>query len=1132
MQERKMMKLSSITLINWYLTNPIQLQIKGNTALVGANGAGKSSIIDAIQTVLFGGNQNYIKLNASSSDKKNDRDLKSYCLGTYDPQDDQDDTSAFRLRNECYSYLGLTFESNKGEYVNLFVGMEARDSVKGVEIPLLGILRGKRTLSISDFVESPSNNEFKAMEPNLVKQRLELSKNVAAGQFEVAYFTKSKDYLEQMATSLGPKSPFYKIDPDALKRVLSKSISLKELSDISHFVDNFILESDPIDIGRLKSAQNSYEELSKQIEEAKRKIDKLGEIKGYANRAIRGFKKSSSLRWIALEKEFENLDKNAEEAYESRKSDLFNALILGRKARSIKEQLSELKQKIEALALEIKEDDVQKRIEELDTELETLNSEKDVILRSQISLYKTLKQLCLSKFGVLEIDEVDSVINRLGDALRDIENPSQKSNADNAINMFRKNFEAINKRVNEKRNELYPDIKTLKDEIESIGGLINSARNGKPAVSRKVQILIEYLRENGIQATPVCELVEVKDLSWQYAIEALLGGDLEALIVHPDDEVASFRLYRRLGGKSNFHGVNIVKTSKCERWIDQYKVGSAAELIKSDNLYALGFMHRKLGRFILVDTEIQLKQEMFAITKDGMLSTDTTVTRMALPLTLMMIKDQSHNINLWNREIKKFSDSLAQKESAQISVEDISNKLVLAKDFFEGDALISFVEIEQQLEKNETKAKSLIEQKDQMDLTHLHSLMEEVKELNRESVDLAKNRDAAIRDKGSSLNDAKHAKIKFRNLLNELKQASSKRESVQNEYYFDAGLTDELQIQHEESAIEDIRTKAIDANLNAEKNRTELNTHFGLYIENEENFIDQENREEKGGNIEGILTRINREIDVIEKYNLVKYNKNAQDAKLAVQAAFRSDVVAKLKEKFQSLKDQFTHLNRALRNKEFNSNIYKFTHQAKSEFKILIDYINKATEVELDSVNTLFDSIPTEVLEEIERVIELDNGNDYRKYFTYDVEITDMTSGKSKRLSKLLGTGSGGEKQAPFYVAIASSLASAWKTINQPEGGAGVAMLDEAFNKLDENNLRNAIQFMNDAGIQVIVAAPTDKEQVFKTAVDTVLFVARDGQVVDIDTQIMTEKGWQILRQDNPVLNPLIIEEAMASEVL
>ena len=108
------MKLSSITLVNWYLTNPIQLQIKGNTALLGANGAGKSSIIDAAQTVLFGGNQNYIKLNASSSDKKNDRDLKSYCLGTYDPQDDQDITNVFRLRDECYSYLGLTFENNKG----------------------------------------------------------------------------------------------------------------------------------------------------------------------------------------------------------------------------------------------------------------------------------------------------------------------------------------------------------------------------------------------------------------------------------------------------------------------------------------------------------------------------------------------------------------------------------------------------------------------------------------------------------------------------------------------------------------------------------------------------------------------------------------------------------------------------------------------------------------------------------------------------------------------------------------------------------------------------------------------------------------------------------------------------------
>jgi DNA repair exonuclease SbcCD ATPase subunit len=1127
-----MMKLSSITLVNWYLTNPIQLQIKGNTALVGANGAGKSSIIDAAQTVLFGGNQNYIKLNASSSDKKNDRDLKSYCLGTYDPQDDQDITNAFRLRDECYSYLGLTFENNKGEYVNLFIGMEARDSVKGVEIPLLGILRGKRSLSLSDFVENPGHHEFKVMDPSLIKQRFGLAKSVTVDQFEVAYFNKSKDYLEQMATSLGPNNPQHKIDPEALKRVLSKSISLKELSDISHFVDNFILESDPIDIGRLKSAQNSYEELSRQIEEATRKIEKLIEIKGHATRAIKGFKKSVSLRWIALEKEFEIQDRNAEGAYEKRKTDLFTALELSRKARKIKQQLKEQKKRIDELALQINEDDVQRRVDQLNLKLNDLTKSKESILKTQVHLYQSIKQLCSAEFSALEISEVDSLIQQLEGALEDIKSPTNRLNADKAINSFCGHLGIISKRVERKRVDLYPQIKSTENDIERIGSWIADAKSGKPSLSKKVRLLIEHLHEHGIQATPVCELVEVKDREWQYAIEALLGGNVEALIVHPDDEVMAFKLYRQFGKRNNFSGVNIVKTSKCETWINQYDAGSAAELINSDNRYALSFMHRKLGHCMLVETEQQLKQEKFAITKDGMLSTDTTVVRLDLSYTLKMIKDQSHNIALWEKQIKELRESCAQNKSALEAVEIISNRLVLTKSFFESGAAISFVEIEAQLDENEAKTKEVVALRDQIDLTHLHRLIEERDKLTGENDELSNNRDTAIREKGSYLSGAKHAKAKLNELLRKLDQIVLDRRAVEKERYYDASFTDELQDLHDaEFSIEDIRVRAGEFYSNAGKNQTDLNTRLEWYLEYEEDFIDREGGESREDDIEWILARIGREIEVIEKYNLVQYNKRAQDAKQAVQAAFRSDVVAKLKEKFESLKDQFRHLNRALRNKEFNSNTYEFTHQAKSEFKVLIDYINKATEVELDSVNSLFDSIPTEVLEEIEKVIELDNGNDYRKYFTYDVKITDITSGKVKRLSKLLGTGSGGEKQAPFYVAIASSLASAWKTINQSEGSAGVAMLDEAFNKLDENNLRNAIKFMNDAGIQVIVAAPTDKEQIFKTAVDTVLFVARDGQVVDIDTQVLTEKGWEILRQDNPTLNPQIIEEVMALAV-
>lgn len=72
--------LNRILLVNWYLLSAEQIDIEGNTAFIGPNASGKSSILDAIQAVLLGGDQRLIQLNASAGEKSR-RTLREYCLG-------------------------------------------------------------------------------------------------------------------------------------------------------------------------------------------------------------------------------------------------------------------------------------------------------------------------------------------------------------------------------------------------------------------------------------------------------------------------------------------------------------------------------------------------------------------------------------------------------------------------------------------------------------------------------------------------------------------------------------------------------------------------------------------------------------------------------------------------------------------------------------------------------------------------------------------------------------------------------------------------------------------------------------------------------------------------------------------
>ena len=59
-----MINLTKIVLINWMYFQKATLPISGNAAIVGINGSGKSTIIDAIQMLLLGNKAS--KLNQES----------------------------------------------------------------------------------------------------------------------------------------------------------------------------------------------------------------------------------------------------------------------------------------------------------------------------------------------------------------------------------------------------------------------------------------------------------------------------------------------------------------------------------------------------------------------------------------------------------------------------------------------------------------------------------------------------------------------------------------------------------------------------------------------------------------------------------------------------------------------------------------------------------------------------------------------------------------------------------------------------------------------------------------------------------------------------------------------------------
>ena len=260
--------------------------------------------------------------------------------------------------------------------------------------------------------------------------------------------------------------------------------------------------------------------------------------------------------------------------------------------------------------------------------------------------------------------------------------------------------------------------------------------------------------------------------------------------------------------------------------------------------------------------------------------------------------------------------------------------------------------------------------------------------------------------------------------------------------------------------------------------------------------------------------------------------------------AFRADFVGKLQENLQLLEESRKELNRNLRHRPFHGQYYSFVKQPEPDLKQVLDWVLAWTPEQGSDVGGLFDAVEDpnhphrEAIARVRNLLmEAAGGEgrgtgwderlaDYRQYYHFDVRMSDDKDGggNPELLSRRLGKGSGGEHQSPFYVAIGAALAAAYRIERDQDGayrgGMALAVFDEAFSKLDLQNTVSALGFLDELGLQVLLAAPDEKYGQIAEHMDTIVNVYRDGGGVHIDAEYIKPEARRALAADNPVIRP------------
>jgi len=500
-------RLNYMEVYNWGTFNERIYRIApdgNNSLLTGANASGKSTLIDALLTLLVPAKKDRFYNQSSGNERKGDRTEETYVLGNYGniQAEGESATKTQQLRDrKTYSVILASFANNHEQVVTLF---QVRWFVNGELKCSYGV--SSKQLSIKgDFSNfNGSKGDWKKM--------LEKQYNANVLKKQIEFYDTIKDYKDRIINSFGLRS-------DKALTLFNQIVGVKVLNDLDEFIRNNMLEQ--------RDAESEYIHLSESfatLMEAKTTIEKVKEQIAQLEPIDEKAKKLEEIS-IALE-DLENTRELAKYWFAKKNVELADIKIveLSKKLTSLKGDLAQLeeekdrlKQQERELSLSIENDDVGRQIKDLENEIRRLNSTKQT------------RQTKLNSYNQKAI-EVGFSANPTAETFVENRETARIEKGKCQTSLDEKNEEL---RLAKNRDDKFKE-----DIKENIAILQTLQKNKNNISSREATIREEILTAIGatVNEIPfVGELIRVKDdeKEWENSIEKILHNFGLRLIV-PD----------------------------------------------------------------------------------------------------------------------------------------------------------------------------------------------------------------------------------------------------------------------------------------------------------------------------------------------------------------------------------------------------------------------------------------------------------------------------------------------------------------------------------------------------------------------------------------------------------------------
>lgn len=1150
--------LRNIATVNFYLyAQDFPIAARGNTVFLGANGSGKSVLLDAIQIVMTGMNRRYLDLNSRVSEGgRSTRTVREACLGLLDDGDGYE-------REASITYIALGFETADGSRCcTAGVCLEAKASVNEENVLGFFIIEDV-ILRFADFVHPRADGfEEKAWHGFLDEQR-RLGRSVHVFQRQ-----NNRNFLRQLYAIINANARGTQLDPDRARAAMRQALSfdIQQIKSVTDFVKRYLLDDIPIDIETFQSRYTTWREMQKQIARVEAEIKAVETMRSLSERVLQD---QFNVRFWTYAMHRSEYDRYGE--------------VIARQRREIAEMqknLDSTKSYLVSLADGIEHN--QRLLQALEEQIDGTPSAKQLRLAEA----QKERQDAIRRRGNIESKPIFDALSGLRDAVTnrafparafpDVADLVQTQLAAHVIGTYDANWpkspsdiastigalpslSAACAHIEDHHKSVVAERARLSHECDEVERVLKRLRSGGTYMSPDTQDFLADMARMGVPAQSLSEVADIGPafVSWRGIIEAILGDWVDAVIVEPSH---MNRAYRHFDDNYKATRAKLIQSENVSAQDQGPRPGTLAEAVITDNLYARAFLNVRLGRIVRARSADDIRKGDLAASEDGKYAHGRGIEYRRLqpvPRLGKSVRDQQI-AQLTDRE-KALKLQLVAAKDAEVRLHAILHALKQA------DAVLlsnktDALRICSEIAAADTESKRQAELIAELEADLPHGLKEEkgkveavLKSYRQERQDESKKERDLI-DQIGQRRGGMNSNTELRNkAAAEVRSIMPMLERRKMQHDPPIGLEGFLRrarasyLQEKAAREHPAHVRNHFDTLLKEKKASQRSTETRL-ITAVEDYV-QSNPDLHPGFawsdiIDSEQTTIFDWLSVRHRHLsetvLRNFKVQVDNAVKALVETMVHDFLSRLRANIEAVDRTKDDLNRALRGSVFMGEVYQIRQerdQDKETIRYLIDRLDivapKATALMQSNpdpndpdqvkITELIDMLTLEASDDAAHRRRLNELADYRNYFRFTIDICDPNNGNRKisDLEQRRGKASGGQKFVPFYICLGVAAASAYRnhlggSKDAPPQSA-LLLMDEAFEKLDPDNISKIIQFYQRLGLQLVMAAPKTHQALYQETFDTLISIVRVGRAIEATAQHFHPAAHQLLRNENPM---------------